>query len=95
MTDMKYRFRPDGPTDSYWDMFFPWTHRSSTSSSPASPISASSRPSSGATSPARGSGSACLALTAFVYLAKNRLPVIGLLWNPRLLPFLYLAAADC
>ena len=25
MTDMKYHGRPDGPTDSYWDMFFPWT----------------------------------------------------------------------
>ena len=31
-----------------------------------------------------------MALTAFVFLAKNSLPVIGLLWNPRLLPFLYL-----
>src|SRR4029079_5265307 len=35
-------------------------------------------------------GITCLALTAFVFLAKNSLPIIGLLWNPRLLPFLYL-----
>ena len=35
-------------------------------------------------------GICCLALTAFVFLAKNSLPIIGLLWNPRLLPFLYL-----
>ena len=27
---------------------------------------------------------------AAVYFAQNSLPVIGLLWNPRLLPFLYL-----
>src|SRR4029078_13695810 len=32
----------------------------------------------------------CRALTAFVSLAKNSLPIIGLLWNPPLLPFLYL-----
>ena len=25
MTDMKYGFRPSGPNDSFWDMFFPWT----------------------------------------------------------------------
>ena len=25
MTDMKYHGRPDGASDSYWDMFFPWT----------------------------------------------------------------------
>lgn len=27
---------------------------------------------------------------AMVYLTRDSLPVIGLLWNPRLLPFLYL-----
>jgi hypothetical protein len=31
-----------------------------------------------------------LVLVAGVYLAQDSLPVIGLLWNPRLLPFLYL-----
>jgi hypothetical protein len=31
-----------------------------------------------------------LALVALVYLTRDSLPVIGLLWNPRLLPFLYL-----
>ncbi len=25
MTDMKYGFRPEGATDSFWDMFFPLT----------------------------------------------------------------------
>ena len=29
-------------------------------------------------------------LVAAVYFAQDSLPVIGLLWNPRLLPFLYL-----
>ena len=32
----------------------------------------------------------CIALMAATYLARSSLPVIGLLWNPRLLPFLYL-----
>ena len=35
-------------------------------------------------------GICCLALRPVVFLAKDSLPVIGLLWNPRLLPFLYL-----
>ena len=35
-------------------------------------------------------GIMCFALMAATYLARDSLPVIGLLWNPRLLPFLYL-----
>ncbi|MEO5724100.1 MAG: hypothetical protein ABIQ39_05010, partial [Ilumatobacteraceae bacterium] len=35
-------------------------------------------------------GIMCFALMAAVYLTRDSLPVIGLLWNPRLLPFLYL-----
>ena len=35
-------------------------------------------------------GVICLALVAGVYLTRDSLPVIGLLWNPRLLPFVYL-----
>ena len=31
-----------------------------------------------------------LLLAAGVFIARNSLPVIGLLWNPRILPFLYL-----
>ena len=64
--------------------------RSSTSSSPASPSSASSRRVVRRHLAGAWLGICCLALTAFVFLAKNSLPVIGLLWNPRLLPFLYL-----
>ena len=29
---------------------------------------------------------------ALTYIARDSLPVIGLLWNPRILPFLYLTA---
>jgi hypothetical protein len=89
MTDMKYHGRPDGPTDSYWDMFFPWTTFLDVVVTGLAIFgfgaSVLRRHLAGA-----WLGICCLALTAFVYLAKNSLPVIGLLWNPRLLPFLYL-----
>ncbi len=35
-------------------------------------------------------GITCFALMAATFLARDSLPVIGLLWNPRILPFLYL-----
>jgi 6-pyruvoyl-tetrahydropterin synthase related domain len=89
MTDMKYHGRPDGPTDSYWDMFFPWTTFLDIIVTGFAIFgfiaSVVRRHLAGA-----WLGICCLALTAFVFLAKNSLPVIGLLWNPRLLPFLYL-----
>ena len=89
MTDMKYHGRPDGITDSYWDMFFPWTTFLDIVVTGLAifgfAASVVRRHLAGA-----WLGICCLALTAFVFLAKNSLPVIGLLWNPRLLPFLYL-----
>jgi hypothetical protein len=89
MTDMKYHGRPDGVTDSYWDMFFPWTTFLDIIVTGFAVFgfvaSVVRRHLAGA-----WLGICCLALTAFVFLAKNSLPVIGLLWNPRLLPFLYL-----
>ncbi len=89
MTDMKYHGRPDGVTDSYWDMFFPWTTFLDIIVTGVAIFgfvaSVVRRHLAGA-----WLGICCLALTAFVFLAKNSLPVIGLLWNPRLLPFLYL-----
>ncbi len=89
MTDMKYHGRPDGITDSYWDMFFPWTTFLDIVVTGLAIFgfvaSVVRRHLAGA-----WLGIYCLALTAFVFLAKNSLPVIGLLWNPRLLPFLYL-----
>jgi 6-pyruvoyl-tetrahydropterin synthase related domain len=89
MTDMKYHGRPDGVTDSYWDMFFPWTTFLDIVVTGFALFgfvaSVVRRHLAGA-----WLGICCLALTAFVFLAKNSLPIIGLLWNPRLLPFLYL-----
>ncbi|HVE18802.1 MAG TPA: 6-pyruvoyl-tetrahydropterin synthase-related protein, partial [Ilumatobacteraceae bacterium] len=89
MTDMKYHGRPDGATDSYWDMFFPWTTFLDIVVTGFAIFgfvaSVVRRHLAGA-----WLGICCLALTAFVFLAKNSLPIIGLLWNPRLLPFLYL-----
>ncbi len=89
MTDMKYHGRPDGITDSYWDMFFPWTTFLDILVTGLAIFgfvaSVVRRHLAGA-----WLGICALALTAFVFLAKNSLPVIGLLWNPRLLPFLYL-----
>jgi hypothetical protein len=89
MTDMKYHGRPDGATDSYWDMFFPWTTFLDILVTGFAIFgfvaSVVRRHLAGA-----WLGICCLALTAFVFLAKNSLPIIGLLWNPRLLPFLYL-----
>ena len=89
MTDMKYHGRPDGATDSYWDMFFPWTTFLDIIVTGFAIFgfvaSVVRRHLAGA-----WLGICCLALTAFVFLAKNSLPIIGLLWNPRLLPFLYL-----
>jgi hypothetical protein len=89
MTDMKYGFRPDGPNDSFWDMFFPWTTFLDILVSGFALVgfvsSILKRHLIGA-----WLGIMCIALMAATYLARSSLPVIGLLWNPRLLPFLYL-----
>ncbi len=89
MTDMKYHGRPDGVTDSYWDMFFPWT---TFLDIVVTGLAAFGFVASVVRRHLGGAwlGICSLALTAFVFLAKDSLPVIGLLWNPRLLPFLYL-----
>ncbi len=89
MTDMKYGKRPEGASDSFWDMFFPF----------AEPIdwlvtglaivgfvaSIGRRHLTGTALGVIG-----LITVALVYLTQDSLPVIGLLWNPRLLPLLYL-----
>ena len=89
MTDMKYGARPEGAADSFWDMFFPLE----------APLDVL------ITVLAVGGFAACigrrhttgtalgvtgLVLVGLVYLTQDSLPVIGLLWNPRLLPFIYL-----
>jgi hypothetical protein len=89
MTDMKYGFRPEGADDSFWDMFFPL----------AAPldfiITALAIVGFGAMVLRRhltgtAIGLICLTFVALVYLTRDSLPGIGLLWNPRLLPFVYL-----
>ncbi|TVR26133.1 MAG: hypothetical protein EA389_06645 [Ilumatobacter sp.] len=93
MTDMKYGFRPqgtlDGRTDSFWLMFFPLTAPLNVLITTFAVIGFAAcvmrRHLTGA-----ALGIIGLALVALVYLTRDSLPVIGLLWNPRLLPFLYL-----
>ncbi|MFM7044379.1 MAG: hypothetical protein ACKOYG_02360, partial [Ilumatobacteraceae bacterium] len=88
MTDMKYGFRPSGAEDSFWDMFFPWPGFFDLLVSGFAIIgfvaSIVRRHLNGAFL-----GVACIGLMGATYLARDSLPVIGLLWNPRLLPFLY------
>ena len=89
MTDMKYGFRPNGGGDSFWDMFFDlspfWDVVVSTFAIVGFVSSVVKRNLAGA-----WLGITCFALMAMVYLTRDSLPVIGLLWNPRLLPFFYL-----
>ncbi|MEO5975394.1 MAG: hypothetical protein ABIQ38_09380 [Ilumatobacteraceae bacterium] len=89
MTDMKYEPRPSGSSDSFWKMFFPLPAFWNISIMLFALI---------------GFG-ACLlrrhlvgiwlgvfgvVLAIFVFISRDSLPVIGLLWNPRVLPFFYL-----
>ncbi len=89
MTDMKYGFRPQGVNDSFWVMFFPLTAPLNVLITTLALIGFAAcvmrRHLTGVALGVIG-----LALIALVYLTRDSLPVIGLLWNPRLLPFLYL-----
>lgn len=84
MTDMKY-----GPRDDWWEMFFPLT-------APLDMIITSLAVFGFAMSIVKRNlngaalGVIGLVFVAGVYLSRDSLPVIGLLWNPRLLPFVYL-----
>jgi hypothetical protein len=89
MTDMKYEPRPSGATDSFWKMFFPLHTLLDISLTALAVV--------GAVTLLRSRHKAgtwmtllALLLAAGVFIARNSLPVIGLLWNPRILPFLYL-----
>jgi hypothetical protein len=89
MTDMKYGSRPDGPSDSFWDMFFPLTAPLDiliTTLAVVGFVACVARRNLAGTA----IGVITLATVALVYLTRDSLPVIGLLWNPRLLPFIYL-----
>ena len=89
MTDMKYEPRPSGASDSFWDMYFPLT--------PFWDIAIMTLALIGfAACIVRRRiigvwlGVMMLLLFIGVYITRDSLPVIGLLWNPRLLPFLFL-----
>ena len=97
MTDMKYKGEPgNGSFTSYWGMFFAlppfWNVFFLTFAIIGFVAMLVRRHTTGAWLGVTG-----LVFTAFVYLFNDSLPVIGLLWNPRLLPMLnmcrYLLAA--
>jgi hypothetical protein len=89
MTDMKYGFRPEGAEDSFWDMFFPLAAPLDFIITGLAVIGFAAmvlrRHLTGT-----AVGLICLTFVALVYLTRDSLPLIGLLWNPRLLPFVYL-----
>jgi hypothetical protein len=89
MTDMKYGFRPNSSTDSFWDMYFPLT--------PALDILITTLAIIGFVGfvmrrelTGTAIGLTCVLFAVLVWITRDSLPVIGLLWNPRLLPFVYL-----
>ena len=89
MTDMKYGFKPDGGSESFWSMLFdqePFLDVLINTLAIVGLIGAIAR---------RHVYGVALGLTgviavAMVYLTRDSLPVIGLLWNPRVLPWVYL-----
>ncbi|HZX55989.1 MAG TPA: hypothetical protein VFE86_14985, partial [Ilumatobacteraceae bacterium] len=89
MTDMKYGKRPEGAGDSYWKMFFNLDVTFDRLIFVLAVIgfigSIRRRQLTGV-----WLGICTIALCVFTRLAENSLPIIGLLWNPRILPFIYL-----
>jgi hypothetical protein len=89
MTDMKYGFRPEGADDSFWEMFFPLAAPLDfliTALAVIGFVAMVLRRNLTGTA----IGLISLTFVALVYLTRDSLPLIGLLWNPRLLPFVYL-----
>lgn len=89
MTDMKYEPRPSGANDSFWSMFFPLNDALDAMFLIGAVI--------GFVEMWRTRhrvgiwmGVYAVLLAAGVFIARESLPVIGLLWNPRILPFLYI-----
>jgi hypothetical protein len=90
MTDMKYTGEPANASfDSWWDMYFPLTAPLDVLITTLAVIGlifcVVRRHLNGAALGVTG-----ILLVVYVWRAKDSLPVLGLLWNPRLLPFLYL-----
>lgn len=89
MTDMKYEPRPSGASDSFWSMYFPlttfWDVLILVFALVGFANFVARRNRTGI-----WMGVYCVLLVLGVYFGRESLPIIGLLWNPRLLPFLYL-----
>ena len=89
MTDMKYEPRPSGSSDSFWKLYFPLSTLWDTIIMSLALLGLASqvvrRHKIG-----MWMGTYGVLLAAGVYFARGGLPVIGLLWNPRILPFFYL-----
>ena len=89
MTDMKYEPRPSGSSDSFWKLYFPLSTLWDAIIMSLALLGLASqvvrRHKIGMWMGAYG-----VLLAAGVYFARGGLPVIGLLWNPRILPFFYL-----
>ncbi len=89
MTDMKYGKRPEGADDSYWKMFF---NLDVTFDRIIFVLAVVGLIGSVVRRQRTGTwlGVCLIALAVLTRLAENSLPIIGLLWNPRVLPFIYL-----
>ena len=89
MTDMKYEPRPSGATDSFVAMFFPlhivWDILITAFAVIGFFVHFRKK-----NRIITWMGVYCILLAIGVFVAQNSLPVIGLLWNPRILPFFYL-----
>ena len=89
MTDMKYEPRPSGVDDSFVSMFFPLHPALNVVIMFFALVGWAAmilrRNRVGAWLGVMG-----VVLAVGVFVARDSLPVIGLLWNPRILPFLYL-----
>ncbi len=89
MTDMKYEPRPSGANDSFWKMFFPlpafWNISIMLLALVGFAVCIYRRQKVGIWLGIFG-----IVLAIFVFISRDGLPIIGLLWNPRVLPFFYL-----
>jgi hypothetical protein len=89
MTDMKYEPRPSGVSDSFWQMYFPlptiWNIIVMLFALIGFAASLRRRHLVGIWLGVFG-----IVLAIGVFVTRDKLPIIGLLWNPRVLPFLYL-----
>ena len=89
MTDMKYEPQPTGYSESFVDMFFPLHTVFNVIVMGFALVGFLSALWRG-NSTASWMGIYGVILAIGVFVARESLPIIGLLWNPRILPFLYL-----